>query len=42
MVNQVYGTMDVEAKREAMERVHAYVKRTAAAAMGKEEAKPVQ
>jgi integrase len=32
MVNQVYGTMDIEAKREAMERVHAYVKRTAAAA----------
>jgi len=29
MVNQVYGAMDVAAKRAAMEQVHAYVKRTA-------------
>ena len=35
MVSQVYGTMEVEAKRSAMERVHAYVKRTAAAAVEK-------
>ena len=40
MVNQVYGSMDVEAKREAMERVHAYVKRTAAAAATTVEKEP--
>jgi len=36
MVNQVYGTMDIEAKRKAMERVHAYVKRTATETKAKE------
>ena len=31
MVNQVYGKLDLEAKRAAMEQVHGYVKRAAAA-----------
>lgn len=31
MVNPVYGAMDIEAKREAMGRVHAYVNCAAAA-----------
>jgi hypothetical protein len=43
MVNQVYGAMDIEAKRAAMEQVHSYVKRTAAAAIAaKEGPKTVQ
>jgi integrase len=42
MVNQVYGTIDVETKREAMARVHAWVKRTAAAAAVEKQPKRVQ